>query len=186
VLRVPVNVVPLLPIVAALMVVPVNVPATPKVPPTVTELLTVNAFTVALLVARSVDTIAVLPPADPNVPFNGPLIASLAVTVAPVNVAPELPIVAALMVVPVNVPTTPKVLPIVAELLTVNALVVKLLVMISVLLMYSTLPYIILLTFKFPLTFKLPPSPLKVVPPRSIVLPDRYISLNRCVGLPRL
>ena len=96
--NVPVNVAPELPIVAALIVVLVIVP------PTVTELLTVNAFTVALPVADSVDTIAVLPPADPKVPFNGPFIVPDAVTVAPVNAAPELPIVAALIVVPVSVP----------------------------------------------------------------------------------
>ena len=84
--------------VAALIVVLVSVPLT------VAELLTVNELTVALPVAVNVDTIAVLPPADPNVPFNGPLIVLDAVTVAPVNAAPELPMVAACTVVPVSVP----------------------------------------------------------------------------------
>ena len=44
--------------------------------------------------------------------------------VAPVNTAPLLPNVAALIVVPVKVPATPSVPPMVAELLTVNALAV--------------------------------------------------------------
>ena len=91
--NVPVNVAPELPMVAALIVVPVNVPATPKIPPTVAELLTDRAFTVALLVALSVDTIAVLPPADPNVPFHGPLIVLDPVIVAPVKTEPVLPMV---------------------------------------------------------------------------------------------
>ena len=151
VLNVPVNVAPELPIVAALIVVPVKVPTTPNVLPIVAVLLTVNADTVAfplaptvvnnallgvtlpigvacrppnalivviavidpllvtaaavtLPVALSVETMAVLPPADPNVPLCGPLIVPLAVTVAPVSAALALPIVAAWMVVPFKVP----------------------------------------------------------------------------------
>jgi hypothetical protein len=65
----------------------------------------------------------------------------------------------------------------VAELLTVNALVVKLLVMTSVLLMYSTLPYITLLTFKFPLTFKLPVTP-KVPPIVAELLTVRALTVE--------
>lgn len=73
----------------------VTLPVTPNVPPIVAELLTVNASTVALPVVLSVETIAVLPPADPNVPFSGPLNELLAEYVAPVNTADALPIVAA-------------------------------------------------------------------------------------------
>jgi hypothetical protein len=83
--------------------------------------LLVMAAAVTLPVALNVLTIAVLPPADPSVPFSGPLNELVAVYVAPVNVEPELPNVAAFIVVPVSVPVTPNVEPIVAELLTVNA-----------------------------------------------------------------
>ena len=97
-----------------------------NVEPTVAELLTVSAFTVALPVALKVDTMAVLPPADPNVPFNGPFTVSLAVIVAPVKAALALPIVAAFIVVPVKVPATLNVVPMVAELLIVRAFTVAL------------------------------------------------------------
>jgi hypothetical protein len=105
----------------------ITLPLTIKLPTTVrlayivAALLTDKELTVAAPVALKVDTIAVLPPADPNVPFSGPLKELVAVYDAPVNTADAFPIVAALIVVPVNVPTTPNVLPIVAVLLTVNA-----------------------------------------------------------------
>ena len=99
-------------------------PRAPNVVTAVIDPLLVNAAPVTLPVALSVVTIAVLPPADPSVPFNGPLNELVAVYVAPVNTALALPIVAAFIVVPVNVPTTPNVPPTVAELLTVNAFTV--------------------------------------------------------------
>ena len=58
-------------------------PTTPSVVPIVALLLTVNEFTVALLVALKVLTIAVLPPALPKFPFNAPLKLLVAVNVAP-------------------------------------------------------------------------------------------------------
>ena len=69
--------VPVAVMLPAVMLPAVMFPVTPNVPPTVAELLTVNAFTVELPVVFRV---------------------------APLKVAPELPIVAALMVVPVRVP----------------------------------------------------------------------------------
>ena len=91
----------------------VALPDIPKVG-IVAELLTVSADTAALPVALKVDTIAVLPPDAPNVPLCGPLNELVAVYVAPVNTADALPMVAAFIVVPVKVPTTPSVPPIVS------------------------------------------------------------------------
>ena len=81
--------------------------------------LLVTAAAVTLPVALNVVTIAVLPPADPNVPFTGPLKDTAAVNeLADIILAP-------VMLPPVPVPTvtllpTPKLVPTVAVVLTVN------------------------------------------------------------------
>ena len=102
-------------------------PVTPNVVPIVAELLTVSALTVALPVALSVLTIAIFPPADPNVPLCGPLNDTAATNeLADIIFAPVmLPLVPDVDILPAMIlPTTPNVVPMVAELLTVNELTV--------------------------------------------------------------